>query len=126
VAVSEEGVLLDRYRLCEPATLGTEGYRLIWFHGTRKAELDADARQDQVARTIVRPSDLRRKPRSPRTRYRRRAKVEEAVDEIVQELGTAKRFTITVEEREVETFRQEGSDRPTERTRYLRQAKDGD
>jgi transposase len=119
----EEGVLLDRYSLCEPATLSAEGYRLIWFHSTRKADLDADARQKQVARTMVRLSDLRQKLRSPRTRYRQRAKVEEAVAEIVRELGTAKWFTITVQEREVETFRQEGRGRPTERTRYVRQAK---
>jgi transposase len=119
----EEGVLLDRYSVCEPATPSAEGYRLIWFHSTRKADLDADSRQKQVARTMVRLSDLRQKLRSPRTRYRPRAKVEEAVAEIVQELGTAKWFTITVEEREVETFRQEGRGRPTERTRYVREAK---
>jgi transposase len=119
----EDGVLLDRYSLCEPATLSAEGYRLIWFHSTRKAELDADARQKQVARTMVRLSDLRLKLRSPRTRYRQRAKVEAAVAEILQELGTAEWFTITVEQREVETFRQEGRGRPTERTRYVRHAK---
>ena len=47
----EEGVLLDRYSLCEPATLSAEGYRLIWLHSTRKAEHDAEVRQRQVART---------------------------------------------------------------------------
>ena len=71
----------------------------------------------------MRLSELQDKRRSPRTRYRQRAKVEEAVAEILQELGTAKWFTITIEEREVETFRQEGRGRPTERTRYVRQAK---
>jgi transposase len=118
----EEGVLLDRYSLCEPATLSAEGYRLIWFHSTSKAEHDAEARQRQVARTTVRFSDLRLKLASPRTRYRQRAKVEEAVAEILQEFGTARWFTVTIEEREVETFRQEGRGRPTERTRYVRQA----
>ena len=43
--------------------------------------------------------------------------------EILQELGTAKWVTITIEEREVETFRQEGRGRPTERTRYVREAR---
>ena len=119
----EDGELLDRYSLCEPTTLSAEGYRLIWFHSTSKAECDFEARQRQVARTMVRLSDLRQKLASPRTRYRQRAKAEEAVAEIVQELGTAKWFTITIEEREVETFRQEGRGRPTERTRYVREAK---
>ncbi len=119
----EDGELLDRYSLCEPTTLSAEGYRLIWFHSTSKAECDFEARQRQVARTMVRLSDLRQKLASPRTRYRQRAKAEEAVAEIVQELGTARWFTITIEEREVETFRQEGRGRPTERTRYVREAK---
>ena len=96
--------------------LSAEGYRLIWFHSTSKAECDFEARQRQVARTTTRLSDLRQKLASPRTRYRQRAKVEEAVAEILQEFGTAKWFTITIDEREIETFRQEGRGRPTERT----------
>lgn len=119
----EDGELLDRYSLCEPAMKSAEGYRLIWFHSTSKAEADFDARQRQVARTMTRLSELRQKLASPRTRYRQRAKVEEAVAEILQEFGTAKWFTITIDERESETFRQEGRGRPTERTRYVRQTK---
>lgn len=119
----EDGELLDRYSLCEPAMLSVEGYRLIWFHSTSKAESDFEARQRRVARTMTRLSDLRRKLASPRTRYRQRAKIEEAVAAILQELGTAEWFTITIEEREVERFRQEGRGRPTERTRYVREAK---
>jgi transposase len=119
----EGGEILDHYSLCEPAALSAEGYRLIWWHSTRKAELDADARQKQVARTTVRLSELRLKLRSPRTRYRQRAKVEEAVAEILQEFGTARWFTITIEEQVIESYRQEGRGRPTERTRYVREAK---
>jgi transposase len=119
----EDGEVVDRYSLCEPTTLSAEGYRLIWFHSTSKAEHDENARDKRLARTTTRLSELRQKLASPRTRYRQRAKVEEAVAEILQELGTAKWVTITIEEREVETFRQEGRGRPTERTRYVREAK---
>jgi transposase len=119
----EEGEVVDRYSLCEPATRSAEGYRLIWFHSTSKAEHDENARYQQLARTTTRLSELRQKLAAPRTRYRQRAKVEGAVAEILQELGTAKWVTITIEEREVETFRQEGRGRPTERTRYVREAK---
>jgi transposase len=119
----EDGEIVDHYSLCAPAMLSAEGYRLIWLHSTSEAEHDADDRYKRVARTTVRLSDLQQKLAAPRTRYRQRAKVEEAVAEILQELGTAKWFTITIEEREVETFRQEGRGRPTERTRYVREAK---
>jgi len=50
-------------------TLSAEGYRLIWFHSTSKAEHDADARYKQVARTTARLSNLQQKLSSPRTRY---------------------------------------------------------
>lgn len=83
----EDGALLDRYSLCEPAMLSAEGYRLIWFHSTSKADCDFEARQRQVARTTTRLSDLRQNLASPRTRYRQRAKVDEAVAEILQEFG---------------------------------------
>lgn len=119
----EDGTVLDRYSLCEPAALSAEGYRLIWLHSTSKAEQDADARGKRVARTTVRLSELRLKLRSPRTRYRQRAKVEEAVAEILRECGTAKWVTVTIEEQTVETFRQESRGRPSERTRYVREAK---
>lgn len=121
--IDEDGQLLDRYSLCEPATVSAEGYRLIWFHSTSKAECDFEARQRRVARTTTRLSDLRQKLSSPRTRYRQRTKVEEAVAEILQEFGTAEWFTIAIDERESETFRQEGRGRPTARTRYVRQTK---
>jgi transposase len=118
----EDGTVVDRYSLCEPAAQSAEGYRLIWCHSTSKAECDFEARQRRVARTTTRLSVLQQKLASSRTRYRQRAKVQEAVDEILRELGTAEWVSVTIEERETETFRQEGRGRPTERTRYLRQA----
>ena len=119
----DDGTVLDRYSLCEPATSSAEGYRLIWCHSTSKAEYDFEARQKKVARTVTRLSDLQQKLASSRTRYRQRAKVEEAVAEILRELGTVEWVSVTIEERELETFHQEGRGRPTERTRYVRQAK---
>jgi transposase len=119
----EDGTVLDRYSLCEPAMSSGEGYRLIWCHSTSKAECDFEARQRKVARTTTRLSDLRQKLASSRTRYRQRAKVQEAVDEILREMGTAEWLSVTIQERELETFRQEGRGRPTERTRYVREAK---
>ena len=40
----DEGQLVNRFSISEPAGQTTEGYRLIWYHSTRKAELDAEAR----------------------------------------------------------------------------------
>jgi transposase len=117
----DKGVLLDRYSLCAPATVSAEGYRLVWYHSTRKAELDALTRQQQVARTQARLSELRLRLLSPRTRYRQRAKVEAAVAEILEAHGAARWITVAIEERPTETYHQQGRGRPSEQTLYTRQ-----
>ena len=49
-----------------------EGYRLVWYHSTRKAELDAASRLKRIERALSRLDALRQKLASPRTRYRER------------------------------------------------------
>jgi hypothetical protein len=44
----DEGDLVDRFSIAASATQSTEGYRLIWYHSQRKAELDAAARLKPV------------------------------------------------------------------------------
>ena len=41
---NDNGEIVDKYTVSEPATLSAEGYRLVWYHSTRKAEQDASAR----------------------------------------------------------------------------------
>ena len=117
----DKGVLLDRYSLCAPAAVSAEGYRLVWYHSTRKAELDALTRQQQVARTQAQLSELRLRLLSPRTRYRQRAKVEAAVTEILEAHGTARWITVAIAEQEAESYRQQGRGRPTKQTLYTRE-----
>ena len=78
----DEGQLVDRFSICEPAKQTAEGYRLIWYHSIRKAELDAEARLTRLEKTLKGLDELRVKLASPRTRYRSRAKVAEAVPAI--------------------------------------------
>ena len=76
---NDQGEIVDRYSVSVPATLSVEGYRLVWYHSTRKAEQDAHARHQQVERALIDLAELRQKLSSPRTRYRQAAKVAEAV-----------------------------------------------
>ena len=73
-------------RIREPEATSAEGYRLVWYHSTRKAELDAVARQqaDRAGDGGGWPS-CGQKLASPRTRYRERAKVAEAVEAILRD-----------------------------------------
>src|SRR5205823_2275729 len=107
----------------EPAATSVEGYRLEWYHSTRKAELDALARTRQLERTLKDLAELQQKLASPRTRYRRRAKVIEAVEAILQAHATTDWIELQIEEHEQEIFRQERRGRPNDRTRYRRQVK---
>ncbi|MBV8229830.1 MAG: IS1634 family transposase [Planctomycetaceae bacterium] len=119
----EEGKLADQFRVSEPAATSVEGYRLEWYHSTRKAELDALARARQLERTLKDMAELQQKLTSPRTRYRWRAKVTEAVEVILQAHGTMDWIELEIEEHEQEIFRQERRGRPNDRTRYRRQVK---
>ena len=117
----DKGKLVDRYRVSEPPATSAEGYRLVWYHSSRKAELDALARARQLERTLEDLSELRQKLTSPRTRYRQRAKVTEAVEAILQARGTTKWIVVAIDEREQEIFHQERPGRPSKQTKYRRE-----
>jgi transposase len=117
----DTGDIIDRFSICEPGTQSVEGYRLIWYHSRRKAELDAAARLARLARALERLNELRQKLASPRTRYRAQAKIAEAVELILRECDVAAWITVQIQERTEEKFRQEHRGRPGEKTRYVKQ-----
>jgi transposase len=116
----EDGAVVDRFSIHEPESTSIEGYRLIWYHSTRKAELDATARRQRIERAVLRLSELRGKLASPRTRHRERAKVAAAVEAILAETGTEAWIEVTIEERTEETFRQQRRGRPNAETLYVK------
>src|SRR6185312_8430813 len=112
--------LVDRFSIHEPEVTSVEGYRLIWYHSERKAELDALARQQRIERALSRLAELRAKLTAPRTRHRERAKVAVAVEAILGETGTEGEVAVTIEERTEETFRQQRRGRPNAETLYVK------
>jgi transposase len=117
---ADEGDLVDRFSVHEPEATSVEGYRLIWYHSVRKAELDAPARHRRVERALERLAELQGKLASPRTRYRERAKVAQAVDAILRDGEVEGLIEVTVGEQTTEAFRQERRGRPGPDTRYVR------
>ncbi len=98
-----------------------EGYRLLWYHSTRKAELDALARANRLQRAARDLDELRQRITSPRTRHRQRDKVAEAVEEILKSREVKDWISVTIEERVQERYRQAGRGRPTKDTRYVKE-----
>jgi transposase len=117
----ERGDIVDRFCVSEPATLSAEGYRLVWYHSTRKAENDAATRARHVERALGELAELRRKLGTERTRYRHRDQVTAAVAAILEARGVMPWITTTIDERVRETYHQEGRGRPGKDTRYLRE-----
>jgi transposase len=118
---NDEGEIVDQFSVSEPATLSAEGYRLVWYHSTRKAEQDAHARHEQVERALNELAELRQKLSSPRTRYRQEAKVATAVQEILQARGVERWIVTEIKERTEEKFRQDRRGRPNDQTRYVKE-----
>ena len=72
-----DGKVIDIYSLSNQPGTTAEGYRLVWYHSRRKAELDAVARAARLERALKELSQLRNKLQSSRTRYRQESKVAE-------------------------------------------------
>ena len=117
----EKGTILDEFSIASTPRQTTEGYRLVWYHSTLKAQCDAAARLKRLERVVARLDELRKKLASPRTRYCERAQVSEAVEAIVRECEVAGWVTVEVKETTRETYRQERRGRPNEKTRYKKQ-----
>jgi transposase len=120
----DDGNLVDQYSITVPAGQSAEGYRLIWYHSTRKAELDFEARLGRLRRAVERLDALRRKLGSPRTRYRLRAKVVAAVETILDELDVGAWITVEVKEVTTPRLGQEGRGRPGKGTKYVKKGED--
>ncbi len=120
----DEGNLLDQFSIAEPTGQSAEGYRLIWYHSRRKAELDAQTRLTRLERAVERLNALRQKLGSPRTRYRLKAKVVEAAEAILHELNVGAWITIEVTEQSTPKYRQEKRGRPGKGTKYVKTEQD--
>ena len=117
----EQDTILDEFSIASTPMQTVEGYRLVWYHSTLKAECDAASRLKRLERVVARLDELRKKLASPRTRYRARAQVSEAVEAIVRECEVAGWVTVEVKETTRETYRQERRGRPGQKTRYTKQ-----
>ena len=62
--LDEHDQLVDRFSISDAPTLTAEGFRLIWYHSTRKAELDAAARATSIRRSLLDLGVLRETPGS--------------------------------------------------------------
>jgi transposase len=96
---------------------------LLWYRSTRKGEQDQSRRARSIQKGTEALSDLRARLQGPRTRFRERSKVEQAVAELLAEAEVSSWLLVEIEEQEEETFRQATRGRPSEQTKYLKETR---
>ncbi len=115
-----DGEVVDRYSTVDQPSVSSEGYRLVWYHSLLKSQRDAVTRSGRIEKTLKQLTALREKLRSPRTRYRQRAKVAEAVAEILESRGSAAWIVVEIQTQSEETFHQATRGRPGKDTQYTK------
>jgi transposase len=118
---NDQGEVVDRLRVCAQANLSSEGFRLLWFHSTRKAQRDAKARARSLDRVSKQLAQLQSRLQSSRTRFRQRDKVEAAVREILGDGDVSRWLNVQILEFEEEAFKQSTRGRPGKHTQYVRE-----
>jgi transposase len=116
----DQGEVLDRLSTCDDETSSSDGYRLLWYHSTRKAALDRASRGRQIERALVVLGGLQTRLASPRTRFRQRPAVEQQVDKIVAQHEVSHWLTVQIHEQEEVQFKQAAAGRPGPDTPYSR------
>jgi transposase len=119
----DHGNLVDELFACGDDQVHSDGYRLLWYRSTRKAKQDQSRRARLIQKATEALSDLRERLQGPRTRFRARAKVEQALAEILTETEASSWLRVEIEEEEEESFRQATRGRPSEQTKSLRETR---
>ncbi len=120
--VDEFGMVVDVTSTSKEVATSSEGFRLLWFHSTRKAELDRQSRTNAIRRAFRDLDLLRLKLRSPRTRFREEAQVVKAVAKCLADSGATDWVTVEICPEEREILRQEQPGRPGPNTRYRKES----
>jgi len=118
---NEQDEVVDRLRVCCDSGVSAEGFRLLWFHSTRKVSRDMAARAHAIEQTQQELTKLRERLQLPRTRFRDQEKVQKAVEEILDKRGTSAWVQVEIQQQQEETFKQAQRGRPGSNTQYVRQ-----
>lgn len=117
---NEEGDVVDRFGIRDQQASTKEGFRLIWYHSSRKAANDAQLRARHINEAVKALARLKERLRSPRSRHRHRDHVEQSVAQILEGNGAERWVSVEVEEISESTYLQERPGRPGKDTRYVR------
>ena len=119
----EEGQVINRFFVCADEWVTSGGYRLLWYRSTSKIDMDRASRAKRVQRAMLALSELRDRLQGPRTRFRDRPKVQQAVDTILEQCDVAGLLRVNIEQRQEATYRQAKPGRPSKDTEYRKETR---
>jgi len=114
---------VDRLSVSAEQMTSSEGYRLLWYHSTKKVERDSQRRARQLQRATQALLELRERLQGPKTRFRERSKVDAAVQEILKKYEVEVLLPVDVLEQDKPSFRQASKGRPGKDTKYVKHVK---
>jgi hypothetical protein len=112
---------VNRIEVCDQGHVASDGYRLLWFRSACKAAHDRAARSQRCQRAIQELQPLKGRLLLPRTQFRSRSQVEQAVAKILADRKMESLLKVDISETEVESFRPMGRGRPTKNSKYRRE-----
>lgn len=118
--VDDDGYVVDHLRVAAEPYSTSDGFRLLWYFSSRKKNQDGVTRAHQIEKLRQNLSRLRQRLNSPKTRFRTREKVQEAVDQTLAESAVGALVDVTVHERQLERFAQATPGRPGPNTQYVK------
>lgn len=100
-----------------------DGFCVVWYRSSHKTVRDAETRGSLLQAAIKALDAMRAKLEGPRSRWRSRANVVQAVDAILATTGAARWLDCEVTSVDEPIYRQEKRGRPGEKTRWRRRFK---
>jgi len=108
------------FRAIESPIPCADGFRLLWVHSSFKHERDRRSREQVIEQACGSLEDLPSRLQGPRCRYKTRASLEQALDQVLTQAAAQRWLRCSVTERLEPVYRQERRGRPGSTTRYLR------
>jgi len=100
-----------------------EVWPVVWVYSSLLALRQDTRRRERIARAKETFAELNAKLSAPRAHRRKRAEVQQRVDDILAETRTKKYFNIELYQGEEHAFRQASRGRPGPNTRYVRKTR---
>ena len=113
----------DRWWVYRAELPSREVWPVVWVYSSLLALRQDTRRRERIARAKESFADLNAKLSAPRAHRRKRAEVQQRVDDLLAETRTKKYFNIELYQGEEHHFRQAARGRPGPNTRYLRKTR---